>query len=71
MAEAVGPIVIASPAPAASSPSTPVREWGPTTLGVQSFALPFPIAGFTISMLWHPRMDGDLAHRGSERFCVA
>ncbi|CAG0975479.1 Nodulation protein D 2 [Rhizobiaceae bacterium] len=30
---------------------------------MQAFALPFAIAPFTISMLWHPRMDGDLAHR--------
>jgi len=21
------------------------------------------VAPFTLSMLWHPRMDGDLAHR--------
>ena len=27
------------------------------------FALPFVVAPFTVSMLWHPRMDGDLAHR--------
>jgi DNA-binding transcriptional LysR family regulator len=31
--------------------------------GLHSFALPIQIAPFTISMLWHPRMDGDLAHR--------
>lgn len=28
-----------------------------------SFILPVATPGFTISMLWHPRMDGDLAHR--------
>lgn len=27
------------------------------------FPLPIEIAPFTISMLWHPRMDGDQAHR--------
>lgn len=27
------------------------------------FPLPFEMAPFQISMLWHPRMDGDLAHR--------
>lgn len=27
------------------------------------FALPFAVAPFTVSMLWHPRMDGDQAHR--------
>ncbi len=31
--------------------------------GMQSFVLPLQLAPFTISMLWHPRMDGDLAHR--------
>jgi len=31
--------------------------------GMASFALPVEIARFTLSMLWHPRMDGDLAHR--------
>lgn len=31
--------------------------------GLHSFPLPVEVASFTISMLWHPRMDGDLAHR--------
>jgi DNA-binding transcriptional LysR family regulator len=31
--------------------------------GLHSFELPFGIAPFSISMLWHPRMDGDQAHR--------
>jgi DNA-binding transcriptional LysR family regulator len=31
--------------------------------GLHGFELPFGIAPFTISMLWHPRMDGDEAHR--------
>jgi DNA-binding transcriptional LysR family regulator len=31
--------------------------------GLHSFELPFRIAPFTISMLWHPRMDGDQGHR--------
>lgn len=30
---------------------------------VETFSLPFEVGGFTLSMLWHPRMDGDLAHR--------
>ncbi len=37
--------------------------------GMHCFALPVEIAPFTISMLWHPRMDGDLAHRWL-RSCV-
>lgn len=31
--------------------------------GLYSFALPLPIAPFTVAMLWHPRLDADLAHR--------
>lgn len=41
------------------------------TLGLrrdlQAFPLPFSVAPFTVSMLWHPRMDGDLAHRWLRR----
>lgn len=31
--------------------------------GLHSFELPMEIPQITISMLWHPRMDGDPAHR--------
>jgi DNA-binding transcriptional LysR family regulator len=31
--------------------------------GINSFALPVPVAPFTVSLLWHPRLDGDPAHR--------
>jgi DNA-binding transcriptional LysR family regulator len=31
--------------------------------GLRGFDLPFRLAPFTISMLWHPRMDGNAAHR--------
>jgi hypothetical protein len=27
------------------------------------FAVPVPAGEFTVSLLWHPRMDGDPAHR--------
>lgn len=37
--------------------------------GLHSFALPVPAREFTISMLWHPRMDADPAHRWL-RTCV-
>jgi DNA-binding transcriptional LysR family regulator len=43
--------------------TVPERHTDGLRRGVQTFALPFSIPGFTISMLWHPRMDGDLAHR--------
>ena len=31
--------------------------------GMHSFAIPLPLRNFTISLLWHPRLDGDPAHR--------
>jgi DNA-binding transcriptional LysR family regulator len=31
--------------------------------GLHSFDLPFELPSITISMLWHPRMDADSAHR--------
>jgi DNA-binding transcriptional LysR family regulator len=39
------------------------RHTGRMFFGMHSFALPLPIAQFTVSMLWHPRMDADPAHR--------
>jgi DNA-binding transcriptional LysR family regulator len=37
--------------------------------GMHSFALPFTMAEFTVSLLWHPRLDADVAHRWL-RTCV-
>ena len=31
--------------------------------GVTPFALPVDLPDFTVSLLWHPRMDADPAHR--------
>jgi DNA-binding transcriptional LysR family regulator len=31
--------------------------------GMYSFAIPLTLRDFTISLLWHPRIDGDPAHR--------
>jgi DNA-binding transcriptional LysR family regulator len=31
--------------------------------GLFTFPLPVPAKNFTVSMLWHPRMDSDPAHR--------
>jgi DNA-binding transcriptional LysR family regulator len=39
------------------------RHTGVLYAGLHSFALPLPIAPFTVAMLWHPRLDGDPAHR--------
>jgi DNA-binding transcriptional LysR family regulator len=39
------------------------RHTGVLYAGMHSFNLPLPLAPFTVCMLWHPRMDGDPAHR--------
>lgn len=43
--------------------TVPERHTGSLRTGMHSFPLPFTMPAFTISMLWHPRMDGDAAHR--------
>lgn len=43
--------------------SVPERHTGLLRAGLFSFALPVPVAEITVSMLWHPRLDGDPAHR--------
>jgi DNA-binding transcriptional LysR family regulator len=43
--------------------SVPERHTGTLRTGMHSFALPFALPDFTVSLLWHPRMDADPAHR--------
>ena len=43
--------------------SVPERHTGLLRAGLFSFALPVPVPEITVSMLWHPRLDGDPAHR--------
>ena len=43
--------------------SVPERQTGKLRKGMHSFALPFATPEVTVSMLWHPRLDGDQAHR--------
>ncbi|HYH79847.1 MAG TPA: LysR family transcriptional regulator [Longimicrobium sp.] len=43
--------------------SVPERHTGDLRGGMHTFALPLPVPGITVSLLWHPRMDGDQAHR--------
>jgi DNA-binding transcriptional LysR family regulator len=45
------------------------RHTGNLCAGMHSFAIPLPLAQFSVSMLWHPRLDGDPAHRWLRR-CV-
>ena len=43
--------------------SVPERHTGKLRAGMHSFPLPVIIPEVTISMLWHPRLDADPAHR--------
>lgn len=43
--------------------TVPERHTGSLREGMFSFALPLPVPEITVAMLWHPRMDGDPAHR--------
>jgi DNA-binding transcriptional LysR family regulator len=43
--------------------SVPERHTGSLRAGMHSFPLPFRAPEFTVSLLWHPRLDADPAHR--------
>lgn len=43
--------------------TVPERHTGNLRAGMHSFPLPFAASEFTVSLLWHPRMDADPAHR--------
>ncbi len=43
--------------------SVPERHTGTLRAGLHTFALPFATPEFTVSLLWHPRMDADPGHR--------
>ncbi|TFW26007.1 LysR family transcriptional regulator [Massilia arenosa] len=49
--------------------TVPERHTGNLRTGLHTFPLPVDVPEITVSMLWHPRMDGDLAHRWL-RTCV-
>ena len=49
--------------------TVPERHTGSLREGMFSFALPFDLPLFTVSLLWHPRMQADAGHRWlRERF---
>jgi len=50
--------------------SVPERHTGNLRAGMHSFSLPVPTPQFTVSLLWHPRMHADPAHRWL-RECLA
>ena len=39
------------------------RHTGMLYAGMHSFTVPLALPQFTVSLLWHPRLDGDIAHR--------
>jgi DNA-binding transcriptional LysR family regulator len=43
--------------------SVPERHTGNLRTGIHSFPLPVAIPEITVSLLWHPRLDADPAHR--------
>lgn len=43
--------------------TVPERHTGNLRTGMYSFPLPVAVPEFTVSLLWHPRLDGDPAHR--------
>lgn len=43
--------------------SVPERHTGNLRTGMHSFPLPLSMPEFSVSLLWHPRMDADPAHR--------
>lgn len=49
--------------------SVPERHTGSLRAGMHSFSLPVAMPAFTVSLLWHPRLNADPAHRWL-RSCV-
>lgn len=43
--------------------TVPERHTGDLRAGLHAFDLPVAVPPITVSLLWHPRMDGDPAHR--------
>lgn len=43
--------------------TVPDRHTFALRTGMHTFKIPLPVSEFTISLLWHPRLDGDPAHR--------
>lgn len=43
--------------------SVPERHTASLCTGMYVFALPMSLPDFTVSLLWHPRLDADAAHR--------
>jgi DNA-binding transcriptional LysR family regulator len=50
--------------------SVPERHTGNLRSGMHSFALPVRTPEITVSLLWHPRLDADPAHRWLRRIVL-
>ncbi len=50
--------------------TVPERQTGNLRAGLHSFPLPFAAPEITVSLLWHPRLDADPAHRWMRRCIV-
>jgi len=50
--------------------SVPERQTGNLRAGMHGFPLPIPSPEITISLLWHPRMEADPAHRWLRRLVL-
>lgn len=42
--------------------TVPERHTAALRIGMRTFDLPFDVPGFTVSMMWHPRMHADAIH---------
>lgn len=51
--------------------TVPERHTGVLRAGMHSFELPIPSPEFTVSMLWHPRLHADPAHRWLREMVLA
>jgi DNA-binding transcriptional LysR family regulator len=51
--------------------TVPERQTGILREGMYSFPLPFPTPEITVSLLWHPRLDADPAHRWLRNLVLA
>jgi DNA-binding transcriptional LysR family regulator len=49
----------------------PERHTTNLRLGMHTFALPVSVEEMTVSLLWHPRLDADPAHRWLRECVVA
>jgi DNA-binding transcriptional LysR family regulator len=52
-------------------PRSSIRDGDATSHGLEGFDLPVPTPELAISVMWHPRLDADPAHRWLRQKLVA